>query len=300
MLKNLSQLFMCCIFCISMLCACQKQNDVAMVTVATEALETAEVTEVTEVIETTKATEATEATEATAATEENESTEATEPAKETEATEVTEATEATAATEENESTEATEPTKETEAAEVTEPTETTEPTEEQVLPAWKTAYLEHIETMKDYCESYSLFYLDGDDIPELYSHSFYTGGSSVYTYKNGAISDTHIIHVSSGLYIPQSGLLLSGDGRMGYYSTYVYKLTDSGFALVLDGLEIQTYETLENGDTKITSGYSIDGVTLSEEEFRAVIHEVFDSAQSVSYSQYTVSYDEIRKQILDY
>ena len=306
MFKSATQLFLCLIFCVYVLCACQiqeKQDDVTLATIDAKAMETSEVTEV---METTEKNETAETTEETVATEATEGTEATEVTKETETTgeteeiEATEVTKETETTGETEETEATEATRETETTETTEATEATEPTEEQVEPEWKAAYLAFLEDRKAEYGFYALVYVDGDDIPELYSRGIMeAGGDCICTYKNGVVIESRLSRIGGGRYIPRSGMLINTNGNMGYYSTTVYRLTDSGFTLILRGLEEHSYEYLENGEVKETIEYFIEGESVTEEAFYSAISAVFDYAQAVSFSENAVSYDEIKQQILD-
>ena len=328
MCKRVILLFLYLLLCVSVLCACQGQSEQENLTAETadttvtevsdpteiqKITEAIEVTEVTEVPETTVVMEMTEATEPpapaepTSPTEERHPTETTNPQETTAPTEATNPQETTAPTEATNPPEITEPTEVTNPPEITEPTEvtnpleTTTPTEESAMAEWKKAYLEFLEINHFEFSSYRLVYVDGDDIPELYlSGICEAGGDSVCSFKNGEVIQVRLKRKWGGYFIPGSGMILNCNGNMGYYSTDVYNLTESSFVLLLSGLEIQSYDYLENGDLKITSEYFLEDEPVSEEEFYAAIAAVFDYSEASSLYQGEVSYDEIRQQILDY
>ena len=307
MCKRVRLLFLCLLICISVLCACQEQTEQENLT--TETADTT-VTEVSDPTETQKNTEATEVTEVTEETEvpENtvvmEMTEATEPPASAESTSPTEErrpTEATNPPETTAPTEATNPPEIPEPTEATDPPETATPTEEAAKAEWKKAYLEFLEVNHFEFSSYRLVHVDGDDIPELYlSGICEAGGDSVCSFKNGEVIQVHLKRMWGGYFIPGSGMILNCNGNMGYYSTDVYKLTESSFVLILSGLEIQSYDYLENGDLMITSEYFLEDEPVSKEEFYSAIAAVFDYSQAIGFYQGDVSYDEIKQQILDY
>ena len=169
------------------------------------------------------------------------------------------------------------------------------------MTEWKKAYLEFLEVNHFEFSSYRLVYVDGDDIPELYlSGICEAGGDSVCSFKNGEVIQFRLKRMWGGYFIPGSGMILNCNGNMGYYSTDVYKLTESSFVLILSGLEVQSYDYLENGDLKITSEYFLEDEPVSEEEFYAAFAAVFDYSQATGFHQSDVSYEEIRQLILDW
>lgn len=304
MCKRVILLFLCLLLCISVLCACQEQSEQENMTTETADATVPEVSNPTETPKNSEAIEVTEKTEMPETTVVMEMTEATEPPAPAESTSPTEErrpTEATNPPETTAPTETTNPPEITEPTEVTDPPETTTPTEESVMAEWKKAYLEFLEVNHFEFSSYRLVHVDGDDIPELYlSGICEAGGDSVCSFKNSEVIQVRLRRMWGGYFIPGSGMILNCNGNMGYYSTDVYKLTESSFDLILSGLEIQSYDYLENGDLKITSEYFLEDEPVSEEEFRATIAAVFDYSQATGFHQSDVSYEEIRQQILDW
>ena len=307
MCKRLMLLFLCLLLCISALCACQEQLEQGNMTTAAVVATVAEVfaptdpQKNTDAIEITEPTEETEIPETTVVMEMTEATELPEPTESTSATEQQSPTETTNPPETTAPIEATNPPEITGPTEATAPPETITPTEELAIAEWKKAYLEFLEVNHFEFSSYRLVYVDGDDIPELYlSGICEAGGDSVCSYKNGEVIQVRLKRMWGGYFIPGSGMILNCNGNMGYYTTDVYKLTESSFVLILSGLEVQSYDYLENGDLKTTSEYFIEDEPVSEEEFRATIAAVFDYSQATGFHQSDVAYEEIRQQILNW
>lgn len=173
-----------------------------------------------------------------------------------------------------------------ETTEATEPTEaTTEATTQKAedTDPWKLAYIDFINTMGDEptaCQ-YQLIHVDNDGIPELFIHgSCEAAGSIVCSYKNGQVVYTHLRRLGGGSYIPKGGLVYNFNGNMGYYSFDIYRLTSSGFTLLLHGTQEEQVEEIVNEDGEIDYNYSyifaVGDQDATEEEFNAAQAEVFN------------------------
>lgn len=165
---------------------------------------------------------------------------------------------------------------------------------------WKTAYLDFLETKKDSHLSYTLVYVDGDDIPELYlSGVCEAEGDSICSYKNGIVIEQSLNRTGGGKYIERSGNIINQNGHMGLCYTDVYKLNENGFTKTLNALSKERVEDLGNGEYNTFYEYSIAGEAVSEEAYNAAVNSSFDFTQSVRFNENAVSYDVIKQQISD-
>lgn len=84
--------------------------------------------------------------------------------------------------------------------------------------AWEQAYLEYLDTLQ-YGESctYSLIYVDEDEIPELVIDAGYeAGGCRILTWHE-EILDMLQTNRLNFTYVEKGNLLCNSDGNMGYY-----------------------------------------------------------------------------------
>ena len=168
-------------------------------------------------------------------------------------------------------------------------------------PEWKTAYLNFLEQEKDSHNSYSLVYIDGDDIPELYLSGIDEAtGDSVCTYKNGAIVEQQLNRRGGGWYIEKSGNVINQNGKMGRIYTHVYKLNEDGFILTFEALSAERVEILENDEYKLHYEYSIGNKTVSESEYNSAVNAAFNFENAIRLNENDVNYDAIRQQIIDF
>lgn len=168
------------------------------------------------------------------------------------------------------------------------------------IPQWKTAYLDFLETEKDWHLSYALAYIDDDNIPELYlSGDCEATGDSVCSYKNGAVIRQHMNRIGNVRYVERSGNIINQNGNMGYVLTRAYKLDDNGFTLTFEADSVEHVELLENGEYALRYEYSIEGNPASKSEYDAAVNAAFDFDNSVNLYENSVKYDSIRQQILD-
>lgn len=170
----------------------------------------------------------------------------------------------------------------------------------EAVPEWKTAYLNFLENEKDYNLSYALVYIDDDNIPELYSSGVCEAdGDSVCSYKNGNIVEQSLIRIGGGRYIEKGGVLINQNGNMGSCHTNVYKLTDQGFTQTFSAFSIERVKHIENDKYDISYTYSVEDKPVSEDDYNAAVNGAFDFAQSVWLDENSVTYDEIKQQIVD-
>ena len=168
------------------------------------------------------------------------------------------------------------------------------------IPQWKTAYLDFLETEKDWHRSYALAYIDDDDIPELYlSGDCEATGDSVCSYKNGAVIKQSMNRIGNVRYIERSGNIINQNGNMGYVLTHVYKLDENGFTLMFEATSVEHVELLENGEYALRYEYSIGNNHASKSEYDAAVNGAFDFDNSINLYENSANYDSICQQIID-
>lgn len=167
---------------------------------------------------------------------------------------------------------------------------------EKDLPEWKKAYLDFLDDKDGEYLSFALVYIDNDDIPELYmSGCCEATGDSISSFKKGKIVEQLLNRIGGGKYIRKDGKIYNCNGNMGYYQTHVYELDNNGFNQTFNAYLIEHL-----GDDKITYEYSVEDKLVSKEEYDAAINAVFNIDNSIRLNENAVSYDEIRRQILEY
>nr|MCR5684310.1 hypothetical protein [Lachnospiraceae bacterium] len=176
-------------------------------------------------------------------------------------------------------------------------------------------YAEHLRGNMDYLggdktqSTYSLIYLDEDDIPEIFiSTGICAQGEFVLTYNNGKVEICRLDRLGSE-YIERSGLIYTDTGHMGYYPVSITKLENGVFSEIAsgaytesekyyapDGSEIDYLDYLE-WDEEATGGEPYSEISFSwewmgeqvtQEEYDTRIEDLFD----ISAGKYPVSDDE--------
>lgn len=172
---------------------------------------------------------------------------------------------------------------------------------------WKTAYLDYIEQLESistYKHAFSLAYVDGDDIPELYIRGICEAdGDIVCSYKNGQVIEQNLSRMCGGWYIERSGKLANQNGHMGLCYTNVYELDENGFTELLSALSIEHVRSFEdesgNYNYDFYYEYSVEDQSVSEEDYNAAIHAVFDFEKAVKFDENVVPHDIIKQKIID-
>ncbi len=93
---------------------------------------------------------------------------------------------------------------------------------------WRQAYLDHLEAAGKYARNwtYSLVYVDEDDIPELWIDTGYeAGGCSILTFHDHVLDEwfSNRLNVT---YIERENLVCNSDGVYGYYFDDIYSIQD--------------------------------------------------------------------------
>lgn len=179
--------------------------------------------------------------------------------------------------------------------------ETDQTNNEATTAEWRAAYLEFIENNNGAYTAFALVFVDDDDIPELYMSGVCEAeGDRICSYKNGTVVDAYMNRRSGGKYVERGGSIINQNGHMGRCYTTVYQLDENGFTKTLSALSVEHYEHLGNEQYEITYEYSIEGQTVSEEEYNAAINASFDFANASEFYEIAVSYDAIKQQITDW
>ena len=133
--------------------------------------------------------------------------------------------------------------------------------------------------------SYSLIYVDDDDIPELF---FFTGsmagGEVIVSFYDGSVRAMN--RERSGMkYIEHGGLLYNGNGNTGFYPCNIYMLEKGVFSEIGTGW----YAEYSDEEGSLRYEYFWEGKAVTEAEFEAHIDELIDREKcvepSVMYSE---------------
>ena len=171
------------------------------------------------------------------------------------------------------------------------------------IPEWSKAYAEYLRTGAEYisfadCGSevtYTLIYLDDDDIPELFIDTgIEASGQMVITYFDGKVVDQYLSRIGSQ-YIEKSGLIYTDTGHMDYYPISIIKLENGVFTEIASGIRYVSEEDFkkmgEDENYPYTLTYEWGDETVTEEEFNAHVAEYYDVDKG-KYPDNYYSYDE--------
>ncbi len=148
---------------------------------------------------------------------------------------------------------------------------------------WRSAYANYLEMMGGkgeellYDVTFSLIYVDDDEIPELVCDSgVEAGGCQILTYHDGKIDILQTNRLFFD-YLERDGLLCNSEGNMGYYYDVVYRIQDGKWVFVAqgeyhdpDGVPVQD----EEGN--FIYQYIWEEKEVSEEEYKKCLEQVYD------------------------
>ena len=179
-----------------------------------------------------------------------------------------------------------------------------EPTEDQTAkPTFSNYNLAYLDFLKDKKDgryvSFSLVYIDNDDVPELYLSGIDEAtGDMICSFKNGAVITQRLGRKGGGKYIPLSGVFINQNGHMGYYYDIVYRLNYNGFSMTLEGIYTESFEENgKGGSWEYVWEYIIDGSSVTRDEYNTAVNSAFDFSKAVELYENTVSYDSIIQQL---
>ena len=155
--------------------------------------------------------------------------------------------------------------------------------------AWADAYHDYLidfERMTDdndydglEMRSYSLIYVNDDDIPELVMEgSSEAVGNLIITYNNGSVDELQTSRLYFD-YIERGNLLRNSDGHMGGYYDYIYTIKDG------------RWETLEYGEYYVEDNsvmwddddliYEWNGKKTDKEGYDKELNKVYDTKKAI-------------------
>lgn len=158
---------------------------------------------------------------------------------------------------------------------------------------WKNTYLEYVESLEDkYQYTYSLIYVDEDDIPELEIHSEWD--SWLVTYQDGTLDEIDIYGSGVGsierlIYIEKGNLVYNESGLFGSSYIYIYRIQNGDWKRIGSG-RCWDYESLLEGPHDYN--YEWDDEFLTEEEYKRKIQDIFPEENSKKPDRYYI-YAEI-------
>lgn len=160
--------------------------------------------------------------------------------------------------------------------------------EPYIAEEWAQAYAAYLDLDRDAGQfTYSLIYVNDDDIPELVlDRGYEAGGCQIITYYEGEVDvlQTDRLYFD---YIERGNLLCNSSGLMGLYYDDVYTITDGKWCCIAQG-EIR--EQIED-DENIFFSYTWEGEAVEEEEYENNLREVFDKEQAVEPERYYILRD---------
>lgn len=134
--------------------------------------------------------------------------------------------------------------------------------------AWKAAYVDYINQVGTTDYTYSLDYIDGDDIPELVINYMYSAeGVHICTYD-----DENVIATSVGdyfYYVPKGNVIYAFGGSMDYYYDIIYEIVDGVPTEVARGeYGVFDYENIKyDEEGYMIYEYSWNGEKISEYDY---------------------------------
>ena len=167
---------------------------------------------------------------------------------------------------------------------------------------WKRLYIDYINDnppSEPDMSSYSLIYINDDDIPELWiNFGFSFEGNHLCTVSGGKLD---VINFSQyGLsYIERQNLFVINGGRMDIFYDDVYRVQDGKFVRLHKGnygVEDNTNVPLDEEGLAIYR-YWWDGKEVSEKEYESALSSVFDASKAVAPDENSYGADEIVSKI---
>ena len=153
---------------------------------------------------------------------------------------------------------------------------------------WKAAYIAYLESLKDSEDAeelerytYSLIYVNEDEIPELVIDSgFEAGGCRILTYQDGEVDVLQTRRLNFG-YLEKENLLCNSDGNMGHYYDDVYSINDGKWVYIAGGEWGDGEDGMQfDEEGELIYVYRWEGQEVEESAYDAKLKEVFDWEQA--------------------
>lgn len=154
---------------------------------------------------------------------------------------------------------------------------------------WEKAYLEYVELLEGkHNYTYSLIYVDEDDIPELEIHSEFD--SWLLTYHNGILDEIEIYGTGVGStkklsYIENGNLVYNKSEFFRSDEVYIYEIQNGYWKRIGSG-RCWDYESLLEGPPDYN--YKWDDELVTEEEYNRKIQEIFPEQNSKKPDRYYI------------
>lgn len=148
---------------------------------------------------------------------------------------------------------------------------------------YKEAYLSYLEEFEyaDEC-TYSLIYVDEDNIPELVIDNGYeAAGCVILTFHDGVLDEWQSNRLNF-TYIERGNLICNSDGHMGFYYDFVYTIQDGKWCYVDGGVYGDPPDGPqfdENEDYIYVYQWGEDEEEVSEAEYETRLNEVYPLEQ---------------------
>lgn len=168
---------------------------------------------------------------------------------------------------------------------------------------WEAAYISYLSYLNglEHADryTYSLIYVDKDEIPELVVDTGYeAGGCRIVTFHDGILDEWQSDRLNV-TYIEKGNLICNSDGNMGYYYHNVYTIQDGKWRFVEGGQwgdgpggiqfdENENWLVVHywNGENEDAEWWSGDKV--SKEEYDARLNNVYPMQQEVYPERYYI------------
>ena len=139
---------------------------------------------------------------------------------------------------------------------------------------WREAYRNYLKKANDRDWNYVdifLFYLDDDNIPEMYIRTgVYATGDSVCYYDGINVQEKIVGSSGRMMYYPEKGLFYYSGGHQGVYPTDVYEFKDRQLTLIGHGCKL--VDPYNEGSVR----YSWNDIPVSEQEYMSQIDMLVD------------------------
>lgn len=154
---------------------------------------------------------------------------------------------------------------------------------------WQEAYAAYIEEEdKDGYYTYSLIYVNGDDIPELVIDTGgEAGGCEILTFYNGEIDVLQTDRLEF-YYIERQNLLNNAAGNTGFYYDYIYSIENGKWVSQGIGEYYEYWPEDVTDYSDIIFIYEWNGKKVDEEKYQKSVNAVFDMEQAIEPQQYDI------------
>lgn len=157
--------------------------------------------------------------------------------------------------------------------------------------SWRQAYIDQIpQIISEFGESfwftYTLIYLDDDEIPEVFAEGDCEAtGEIIFTYNNGEVNYVRLPRRGTQ-YIPGTGLTYTNTGNMDYYPLSIHSLSDGEFTCIASGLKYISEEGYAPDSADDVYTYEWENQTVTADQYWEHVEEYYDLGQSIYPSGY--------------